>query len=72
MIFSQEIFAFFPNRTGLFGKFSMILFFRGIPTTVVLSGILLNTTLFAPIFTLFPIFIGPKILAPSSYHYIVS
>ena len=36
----------------------------GIPTTVTLSGMSFNTTAFAPIFTLSPIFIGPKTFAP--------
>lgn len=36
----------------------------GIPTAVQLSGILVSTTELAPIFTLLPIVMFPKILAP--------
>lgn len=39
--------------------------FPGIPTTVLLSSISFKTTAFAPIFTLFPIFIGPRTFAPA-------
>ncbi len=38
--------------------------FAGTPTTVQLLGISFMTTAFAPITTLFPILIGPKIFAP--------
>ena len=41
-----------------------LIFFAGIPAKTVLSGILLVTTEFAPIITLLPINISPKIFTP--------
>lgn len=50
--------SLYINSLGNYFILSIILPYT--PTTVTPSGTFFNTTVFAPIFTLSPIFIGPK------------